>query len=152
LEDAGAAETAHEGAAPLQDRRTTILIVEDNLLFRQVVTQELRSHFPRTEILEAEDVPSGRWKARHYAPALAFVDIHLPGGSGLSLVAEIKRDVPCVTIVVWTSDDIPEYREAAVRRGAAHFLVKDRMSAGDIFLLAEEAIRRRERRNVSCGG
>jgi len=42
------------------------------------------------------------------------MDVTLPGEDGLELTRKIKADHPGVTIIILTSHDSPEYREAAI--------------------------------------
>jgi len=52
------------------------------------------------------------------------MDIGLPGENGLELTRKIKADHPDVTVIIVTSHDTPEYREAAVRYKADYFFSK----------------------------
>lgn len=68
-------------------------------------------------------------------PELIFMDIRLPDGSGLELTRQVKEPYPGVKIVILTSYDEPEYRDAAYRCKANHYVSKDSfMSMVDIIL------------------
>jgi len=59
-------------------------------------------------------------------PHLIFMDIRLPGMSGLQLTQTIKRDHPSVAIAILTSYDLPEYGQAAFTTVLMFFSSKDR--------------------------
>ena len=53
-----------------------------------------------------------------------MADLRLPGLSGLDLLASMRARGERVPLVLITAHDVPGQREAAVRRGAASYLVK----------------------------
>ena len=59
-----------------------------------------------------------------FHPKIVFMDIRLPGENGLELTKKIKKNYPDVIIVVITSYDLPEYRQAARESMADYFLPK----------------------------
>ena len=106
------------------------LIVEDNVTFRQVLKESLGSRFPTMEI---EEEPDGRGlfnKIESFHPKIVFMDIRLPGENGLELTKKIKMNYPDIIIVVITSYDLPEYRQAA-RENMADFFVPKGSSIQD---------------------
>jgi DNA-binding NarL/FixJ family response regulator len=101
------------------------LIVEDNALFRQTFKEGLQTLFPSMMIQEAAEGVDALEKVDTFHPRLIFMDIHLPGENGLQLTRKIKANYPDVAVVILTSHDIPEYREAALQCGARCFFPKD---------------------------
>jgi DNA-binding NarL/FixJ family response regulator len=71
------------------------------------------------------------------------MDIKLPGENGLDLTTRIKAKYPDVIVIVLTSYDTPEYREAAVNAKADHFLAKGSSSREGILTLVESILRSR---------
>ncbi|MGZ3539371.1 MAG: response regulator, partial [Thermodesulfobacteriota bacterium] len=55
---------------------------------------------------------------------IVFMDIRLPGENGLELTKKIKQNYPDIIIVILTSYDLPEYRQAALKRLADCFVPK----------------------------
>jgi DNA-binding NarL/FixJ family response regulator len=102
----------------------TTLIVEDNAAHRQSLHYLLEHQFPAMRITESEDADAGFRQAMTRRFDLIFMDIRLPGGNGLDLTRIIKTVHRDVVICVITGYDILEYREAALRNGADHFMVK----------------------------
>jgi DNA-binding NarL/FixJ family response regulator len=73
-------------------------------------------------------------------PDLVFVDIKLPGESGLELTQRIKARNPGIQVLILTSYDFPEYREAASRCGADHFLSKGATTKEEILALVRSIL------------
>ncbi|MBK3572956.1 response regulator transcription factor [Streptomyces sp. MBT65] len=101
-----------------------VLVVDDEAL--------VRTGF--THILNASDgigavaaVPGGQalQAVRELSPDVVLLDIRMPDVDGLTVLAELRRlpDPPVVAML--TTFDTDEYVEAALRSGAAGFLLKD---------------------------
>jgi DNA-binding NarL/FixJ family response regulator len=101
-----------------------VLIVEDNTTFRNALRDLLVSRFPSIGVDVAGNGDEALLKVRDLSPHLIFMDLKLPGRNGLELTRTIKSANPEIEIIILTSYDIPEYREAALRNGASHFLTK----------------------------
>jgi len=113
------------------------LIVEDNDSFRQALRSLLNSRYPSMSIREARDGREALNELSAFDPDLIFMDIKLPEENGLELTGKIRASNPKVKIIILTSHDLPEYREAARAEGADHFLTKTSSKAGDIFALID---------------
>src|SRR5512137_923322 len=100
------------------------LIIEDHLGFQALLKETLHSVSPTMEITEAADADEAFEKISSSCPDLIFMDIRLPGENGLELTRRIRDEYPLTIIVILTSYDFPEYREAALMNGADHFLLK----------------------------
>jgi DNA-binding NarL/FixJ family response regulator len=108
------------------------LIVEDNASFRQYFKENLQIRFPSMVIEEVGDGNEVLPKVEVLSPALIFMDIRLPGENGLQLTKKIKKNHSDIKIVILTSYDLPEYREAAFQYGANSFMTKDSLNWGEI--------------------
>jgi len=115
------------------------MLVEDNSSFRQVVKNDLQSQFPSMNIIEAGDGIEAFQKIDSHHPNLIFMDIQLPGENGLELTRKIKADHPEIIIIILTSHDLPEYREAATQNKANYFLSKDSKTS-EIFKLVKSIL------------
>ncbi len=105
-------------------KKLKILIVDNDDPFRQILKTTLQASLPMIAIDEATGGVEALQKADTFLPDLIFMDIQLPGEDGLKLTTKIKATHPNITILVISSYDKPEYREAASYLGADHFLVK----------------------------
>jgi DNA-binding NarL/FixJ family response regulator len=108
------------------------MIVEDSTSFRQLVKNILEDEFPSMHIIEASDGIEAFQNIDSRPPNLIFMDIRLPGENGLELTRKIKTDYPDIIIIILTSHDLPEYREAATRCKANYFLSKGSITTDEI--------------------
>jgi len=116
------------------------LIVEDNTLFRQTILDILRNQFPSMILEEAADGKTALQKIEEETPDLIFMDIKLPGENGLHLTEHIKKKYPQVIVVILTSYDWPEYRDAAFKFGANYFLMKGSSTNREIVEMIESIL------------
>jgi DNA-binding NarL/FixJ family response regulator len=110
------------------------LIAEDNALFGQAFKDSLRTRFPSMIIKVIEDGNEVLQKVDDFRPHLIFMDIRLPGKNGLELTKEIKSVHPDIIVIIMTSYNLPEYRDAALKYGA-HFIPKDSLAMKEIEIL-----------------
>jgi len=101
------------------------LLVEDSQSFRSATREMLQSNFPSIGVEEAGSGGQALHKLTYLAPDLVFMDIKLPDANGVGLTKDIKLGFAGVVVVILSSYDIPEYRQAAFRAGADCFISKD---------------------------
>jgi DNA-binding NarL/FixJ family response regulator len=117
-----------------------VLIVEDSTFFRQLLKETLLFGFRKMDISEAGNAEEAIKKIETSPPDLAFIDIKLPGEDGLELTRKIKAQYPNIPIIILTSYDLPEYREAAAQAKADYFFSKGSMSKEDILTLVDSIL------------
>jgi DNA-binding NarL/FixJ family response regulator len=119
-----------------------IVIVEDSEVYRQSLKETLANRFPSACLEEAADGAQA-WRLIQTAPPnLVFVDIRLPGESGLELTKRIKSRYAHVSVIIITNYDLPEYREAAFRYGADYFLPKESSTWEEMARIVERVVSR----------
>ena len=101
------------------------LLVEDNVSYRQKLSDALLLHFPLIGVDEACDGIEALSKVEYRRPDLIFMDIQLPGANGLEITKEIKRVYNEIVIVILSSNGLQEYRQQAYRNGADYFISKE---------------------------
>ena len=116
------------------------MLVEDNFSFRQIVKNTLKDQFPSMDIIEAGDGIEAFRKIDSNHPNLIFMDIQLPGENGLELTRKIKADHPEAIVIILTSHDLPEYREAATQNKANYFFSKDSIKTDEIYKLVKSIL------------
>ncbi|MGB9629036.1 MAG: response regulator transcription factor [Thermodesulfobacteriota bacterium] len=116
------------------------LLIEDSHLYRRLLKEILQVRFPEMEILEAKDGEEALTSIASHPPHLIFMDVKLPKLSGLELTRKIKDLYPEITIIILTSYDLPEYREAASQYRANHFLSKSSATKEGILSLVESIL------------
>jgi two-component system response regulator RegA len=99
-----------------------LLLVEDDASFRArlAVTLERRGF----EVGAASGIAEARAVAGRLKPDYAILDMRLPDGNGLELVAELRRMNPSIRIVVLTGYGNLATAVAAVKAGAVDYLAK----------------------------
>ena len=117
-----------------------VLIVEDSPIFRKLLKETLHSRFPSMEISEAENGEEALQKVKSFFPDLIFMDIKLPGENGLELTAKVKAQCPDIAVIILTSYDTQEYREAAIQAKANYFLSKGSSTREDILALVKSIL------------
>lgn len=125
----------------------TILVIEDSRFASE--TMRLMCLRSGARIRRADSLRTARRHLQVYRPSALVVDLGLPDGSGLDLIAELNRATPRIGVLIAISgDDI--MREAALAAGADAFLAKPLASLG-VFQHAMLAHLPRERQpNQPC--
>lgn len=122
----------------------TVLIVEANRQFRELLKETLRTRFPSIDVEEAGNENDVALIMGRVRPDIILVDMRLPGAGGLELARRIKQRDRRVPIAILAGHDLLEYREAAAEYGADHFVHKGSSCWEQISEILEEAIRKRQ--------
>lgn len=110
-----------------------ILIVDDNralldLIARHLTAQQLETRrLPHLEIMVVARAFSGKEaieKIAEWDPALVLMDIAMPGMNGFETAREIKALPVPPRVLLYSFNDTPEYRRAALDAGADGFVSK----------------------------
>lgn len=108
------------------------LLVEDQKSFREWMTQVLLEVFEDMEIVSFSSVKGAHaWLSQNGAKYcdnfyFALIDLGLPDGSGIELIAYIKSNWPQITCVVASVYDDDHHLFDALAAGATGYLLKDR--------------------------
>lgn len=100
----------------------TILVVEDNDVFRGVLVHALEQR--GYDAIGVADGASALDVAREDSPEMAVVDLRLPDMSGLDVVRELKAIDSTTAVVVLTGYGSIATALEAIRLGAVHYLTK----------------------------
>lgn len=110
-----------------------IVLVDDQELVRTGLRQLAEHDGDIDVVAEADTGASGLSVARQHRPDVVLMDIRMPGMDGLEATQQIVAD-PALTevrVVILTTFDEDENVMAAVRAGAAGYLLKD-IAPGDL--------------------
>lgn len=110
--------------APTPDRPllgNTMLIVEDSRFASEAL--RLMSVRSGARIRRADSLAAARRHLRVYRPTAVIIDLGLPDGSGLDLIADLAAQLPRIDVILATSGD-EALAEAAHAAGADGFLAK----------------------------
>jgi DNA-binding LytR/AlgR family response regulator len=105
------------------DRPVTCVVAEDEQLFRDALLELLRQEWPDLAIAAAcEDGAAALEAIGEHKPDIAFLDIRMPGLTGLDVAAAASEVSPATQVVFVTAYD--QYAIQAFERGAADYLLK----------------------------
>jgi DNA-binding NarL/FixJ family response regulator len=118
------------------------LIVDDNASFREILKEKLRTAFPSMVIYEAAEGNVAVQKVDALKPDLVFMAIRLPEENGIQLTQKIKAGYPNTKVIILTSYDSLEYRQAAIRCGGNCYIPKDSLDYVQIEKLVKSIVGR----------
>ena len=99
------------------------VIAEDEALLRQSLRAALETAWPQLEIVaECEDGASALEEIVEHRPDVAFLDIRMPGLTGLEVASAAAEACPATQVVFVTAYD--QYAVDAFERGAIDYLLK----------------------------
>ena len=101
-----------------------VLLVDDHPLFRSGVKRALDAEREFLVAAEAATVREARQRVEEQRYDVAVVDISLPDGSGLELVAWLREHSPELPILVISMHSSAEFVRSAFRQGASGYLTK----------------------------
>jgi len=100
--------------------RPTALLAEDEPLMRERLKEKLAEAWPELDVVaEAEDGEQAMALFEEHRPQLAFLDIRMPGMTGLEVAAAIGGDCHVVFITAYD-----QYALQAFDAGAVDYLLK----------------------------
>lgn len=102
-----------------------ILVVDDQVLFREGLVGILRGHPELTVVGEASTVSEAIELARELKPDLILMDFTLPDGTGLEATEVILAERPETNIVFLTIHEQDNRLFDAIRSGAKGYLLKN---------------------------
>lgn len=110
-------------SSALRDPRPHVLVVDDEAPLRELIVVTLGDAF-RCE--EAEDGETALARLGETPPDLVFLDVMLPGLSGIDVLREMRADPALcdVAVVVVSAWQRPEDVAVALESGADRFLAK----------------------------
>ncbi len=118
--------------------KKTVLLVDDHALFREGL-KGIIGRNPAYEVVgETGRSDSAVALARAMRPDLVLIDISLPDGSGIELVALLRKALPKTAVMMVTMHSKADYIVAAFKAGATGFVTKS--SAPERLLQAMDVV------------
>ena len=108
-----------------QQRRYTVLYIEDNPANIKLVTQAL-ARLPHISLFTAHTPSLGLDLAHHHQPDLILLDINLPGMNGYQVLAELKNRTrtASIPVIAITANAMRRDIERGKQAGFAEYLTK----------------------------
>ncbi|MBI3230049.1 MAG: response regulator [Burkholderiales bacterium] len=118
----------------------TTLIIDDNEITRELLRVTMRSDGYQV-LGEATDGESGMEMVARLKPDVVFLDIVMPGMSGIDVLKSIKSKLPKTVVLMVTGNSDRATVQAAVQNGAGGFILKP-FNTGTVLKTVENALQR----------
>ena len=100
-----------------------LMIVDDEELTRKGVIASIDwNKLGISQVLEAEDGLQGLQKARMFKPDIILSDVRMPRMDGISMAAELEKELPDTSVIFMSGYSDKEYLMAAIRLQAVHYV------------------------------
>ena len=102
-----------------------ILVIDDDATVRTTLRESLE--LEGYEILEAADGQEGLDMVAAGKPPLVFLDLMMPGMSGIEVLDEMKRrkDLATTKVIVYSASGNRDWQIEVLEKGAWYYLDKD---------------------------
>jgi two-component system, chemotaxis family, chemotaxis protein CheY len=122
-EDEKAATQALPALLDARQRRVEriVMVADDDMFMRTLVANTFK---PKARVVEHGDATGVVDAYLEHLPDILFLDIHLPGGSGIEILSDIVKFDNSAYVIMLTSDSIKENVLAAKKAGAKGFVAK----------------------------
>ena len=130
----------------MEDKKTKILIVEDELLIGKVYSEELRSN--GFNVVMAENGKDGLELALSFKPDLILLDILMPVMDGLTMMDKLRKtnnygkNVPVILLTNLSADE-EKTVQALAKNEPAYYLVKSDWDLSDVVEKIKERLARK---------
>ncbi len=119
-----------------------VLVVEDEETIRDLLLSALEEKGYQVRV--AETAEKGLAMLWNFNPAVALLDIMLPGMNGLQFLREVKAISPDTEVIVMTAQSTPERVQEAMANGAFAFLEKPFTDLEALWKTVNRAMQRRD--------
>ena len=101
-----------------------VFIADDSAVLRERLAIML-SDLPGVQIVgQAGEGLQAAKLIRKLKPDVVMLDIRMPGGNGIDVLKNIKKDEPAPTVIMLTAYPYPQYRKKCLEAGADYFFDK----------------------------
>jgi len=102
-----------------------LLIADDEYIEREALKSIINRNFQNSfTIVEASNGLEAVKQAKSLDPDIIFIDIKMPGQSGIEAVRQIREFLPDADIVMITAYDYFDYAKEAISLKVSEFLIK----------------------------
>ncbi len=101
-----------------------VFIVDDSALVRERIIAMISEH-PGIEIIgQAKNAQESINSILKLKPDVVILDIRMPGGNGIEVLENIKKNNYAPTTIILTNYPYPQYRKKCMEAGADYFFDK----------------------------
>jgi two-component system response regulator DevR len=106
-------------------QRLRVFLLDDHDIVRRGVRALLESEGDVEIVGESRTIAEAAIQIPELQPQVAVIDARLPDGSGIDLCGQLRVSAPAVRSLILTSYDDEEAIVAAIRAGAAGYILKE---------------------------
>ena len=103
----------------------SVVLVDDHAVVRSGLRLLLEAEADMNVVAEGGDIDAALRYVRGHRPTVLVLDVHLPGGSSLTAIPDLRAASPTTGIVVLTMQTDPAFAREALRAGALGYLLKE---------------------------
>ncbi|MDQ6709601.1 MAG: response regulator transcription factor [Candidatus Dormibacteraeota bacterium] len=102
-----------------------VLIAEDQAMVRGALKALLAMEGDIEIVAESDRADRVMALAMESRPDVALIDIEMPGGDGITVAGQLRKELPACKTLILTTFGRPGFLRRAMEVGAAGFLLKD---------------------------
>jgi len=121
--------------------KASILVVDDEPAMRLLITSVLKDEGHLTTAAASGEEALQLIARHHYH--VVITDLRMPGMSGLQLLEAVRRDNPATAVILLTAFGTVEGAVEAMRKGAAHYLLKPLANPDELRLTVRRVLEER---------
>jgi DNA-binding response OmpR family regulator len=125
-------------------KKSKIVYIEDDMEVRKYISEFLNRYCENVYV--ADSAEDGLELYKEYKPDIMFVDINLPGMSGLELVSKIREDDNYTRIIISTAYTDQDFILKAIELNLTRYLVKP-VTSKELIEVLEKSLDELERLN-----
>ena len=103
-----------------KSRKLKILLIEDNGIFLNIVSEMLAEH----EVVGEKTAASGLLRYKEFKPDITLLDISLPDGNGHDILKQIRKIDKNAYVIMMTASRLKEDILQSMDEGAQGYVVK----------------------------
>lgn len=104
--------------------KQTVLIVDDDRVFRHVIRKKLEKYGQQFAAMTAEDGLDAVDKLKKNAVSLVVTDLQMPKMDGFALLAHLTVKYPDIPVIILTAHSTPESQRKSIESGVAGYIEK----------------------------
>lgn len=109
--------------------KVTVLLADDHALVREGLRRVIDEQRDMTVVAEAKDGPEALALAHSLSPAVALIDVSMPGWHGVTLAQRLADECPGVKVIAVTRHIDGAFVGRMLQAGVAGYVLKQNVSA-----------------------
>ena len=102
-----------------------VVLADDHTAMRRSLKRLLDAEDGVTVVAEAIDLETAARRVHGHLPDVLILDLHLPAGSAVGLLGELRGSVPETQVVVLTMENSRAFVKRVLDAGAAGYVLKE---------------------------